>query len=337
MHQGTIGRDDARRRGPDWVTIVLTWRCPAACAHCGVESSPSNRTRLDRDLARKAVLAAARFSPPPRLSFTGGEPFVEVQALHDLVALARDHGMSSEVVTSAAWVADETRCEATLMRLKAEGLVTLCVSYDRFHEDFIPRWKVGAVVRAGLRVGLKVVLKTIVDPDEPSGEAAFAERLGLTADEIARCVINGQPLSAIGRAADFVDAAAPVVAKPAGGACAFAGRNPTVSPAGKLYPCCGPVMGKLGPAAELFVMADLNDSSVDGIEAALGSGDSDLFTALLNRIGPGGIISTILANDPSIALKGRVDNQCDGCVEMMRNPQLRSKIQDMLHAGAVTV
>ncbi len=329
MYQARMQHESATRRGPDWVTIVLTWRCPAACAHCGVESSPINRTRLDRDLARKAVLAAARFNPPPRLSFTGGEPFVEVQTLHELVALARDHGMSSEVVTSAAWVADETRCEATLAQLKDEGLVTLCVSYDRFHEEFIPRWKVGAVVRAGLRVGLKVVLKTIMDPDEPEGEAAFAARLALTPAEIARCVINGQPLSAIGRAANFIDTTEPVMADAAGGACAFAGRNPTLSPTGRLYPCCGPVMGKLGPAADLFVMADLQDASVDAIDEAIGSGDSDLFVALLNRVGPKKIISAALAENPTLSLTGSMNNQCDGCVEIMRNAPLRRTIEDM--------
>ena len=319
--------------GPSWLTIVLTWRCPAACAHCGVESSPRNRVVLDRELARKAVLEASRFQPRPRLAFTGGEPFVELDALHELVSLARDHGMSSEVVTSAAWVADQARCQSILAQLKAEGLVTLCVSYDRFHSEYVPTWKVTAAIRAGIEVGLRVILKTIIDADEPGTQEELRAALQLSEAEMARCVVNGQPLSAVGRAADFVDRRADEEGKPIGGGCMFAGKNPTLSPAGRLYPCCGPIMGKVGTAAELFTIADLSDASTDQVGAALNHGATDLFTALLNRAGPGGIIAAVKARNPALKLRRTFHSQCDGCEEIMSNPALREGVNELLRAS----
>lgn len=327
--------DDAVRpgAGPRWLTIVLTWRCPAACAHCGVESSPRNRVVLDRALARRAVLEAARFEPRPRLAFTGGEPFVELDALHELVALARDHGMSSEVVTSAAWVADQARCQAVLAQLKAEGLVTLCVSFDRFHTEYIPVWKVTAAVRAGLAIGLRIILKTIIDPAEPETPEALAAALQLSDAEMARCVVNGQPLSGAGRAADLVDSRADREGEPIPGGCMFAGQNPTLSPAGRLYPCCGPIMGKLGPAAELFTIADLSEATSDTVGAALNHGATDLFTALLHRAGPAGIIAAVKARNPDLKLHRTFDSQCAGCEEIMSNPTLREGVHALLRAS----
>lgn len=330
----TALRDEALpARGPRWLTIVLTWRCPAACAHCGVESSPRNRVVLDRELARKAVLEAARYTPRPRLAFTGGEPFVELDALHELVALGRANGMSSEVVTSAAWVADQARCHAVLAQLKAEGLVTLCISYDRFHTEFIPSWKVTAAVRAGIEAGLRIVLKTIVDPEEPGTNEALRLALQLSEAEMAHCVVNGQSLSAVGRAADFVDPRSDREGKPIAGGCAFAGKNPTLSPAGRLYPCCGPIMGKLGPAAELFTIADLSDAPGDQVAAALHHGETDLFTALLHRAGPGGIIAAVQARDPTLKLRRRFESQCDGCEEIMHNVALREGVRELLRGS----
>ena len=70
------------------LTILLTWRCPARCAHCVFDSGPDNRHTLDLEVARAAVDAAARLTPRPSLSFSGGEPFAALPAMRDLLARA---------------------------------------------------------------------------------------------------------------------------------------------------------------------------------------------------------------------------------------------------------
>ena len=79
-------------KGISIISILMTYRCPAACAHCIFESNPQNKTHLDMDIARKVVEAASRQSPPPVLGFSGGEAFVRYKEMRELAAFGQSLG-----------------------------------------------------------------------------------------------------------------------------------------------------------------------------------------------------------------------------------------------------
>lgn len=309
------------------LTILLTWRCPAACAHCVFDSGPRNTLTLDIAVARAAVEAAARLSPRPALSFSGGEPFVALPAMRALIALAAAHGMPSEVVTSCAWVATPDRTRAMLAELQASGLVVLCVSYDRHHEPFIPGWKVATAIRAGLALGLRVVVNVLEGEGHVNTPAALANALALSPDEVGAVHLHGQATLSVGRARRELDGFLPR-AEVARGGCRHAGSVPTLSPRGTLFPCCGPVVGESEADARLFVLGALDDTGFDAMRR-------DLFVRLLATIGPEGILRAVATRPDAPRLDRGYVNQCDMCLEMTTRGEVTEAVEawlgDLVH------
>src|SRR5262249_3483268 len=175
-----------------------------------------------------------RLHPRPALSFSGGEPFLQLELLKELVARAAGFGMASEIVTSAAWVADERRAHAVLADLSQRGLGTLVVSYDRFHEPYVAAWKARAAIEAAFDIGLRVVINPAIDPTGPGTVNTYlVDKLGLSPETLDACVVNQQGTVPVGRATKRVSEYWYPIAPPRGG-CRFAARTITVSPQGIL-------------------------------------------------------------------------------------------------------
>lgn len=82
-----------RGRLPGQVVIQLTDRCNARCPQCGMRATNAfSRTTLDTAEVRRAIDAAARHGMPA-LSFTGGEPLLEMDRLVELINYAGRQGI----------------------------------------------------------------------------------------------------------------------------------------------------------------------------------------------------------------------------------------------------
>jgi hypothetical protein len=319
-----------RASGLACLTILLTWRCPAACDHCVFESSPSNRTTIDPDLARRAVLAAADLSPRPTLSFSGGEPFVELAAMKELMALGASFGMFSEVVTSCAWAASEKRARSLLKDLQDRGLRSVCVSFDRFHAPFIRAEKVRHTILAALDLGLRVVVNTLLTPGEQATDpAGLADALGVPLATIRRCFVHDQVTVPVGRARTKVEAFH-TPAEPPHGGCPYVGRVGTLAPTGLLYPCCGPVVAEPPAGARLFVQADLALSDAAQVTQAMDDLPGDLFNQLLRTAGPYALVSEAHRRDPRLGRVRQFVNHCDACLELSSNGGVTSAVEALL-------
>jgi hypothetical protein len=312
------------------LTILLTWRCPASCDHCVFESSPDNSTTLDPEVARRAVLAASDLRPRPSLSFSGGEPFVELKTMRELMSLGASFGMFSEVVTSCAWAASEKRARSMLSDLSDRGLRSVCVSFDRFHAPFIRAEKIRHTILAALDIGLRVVVNTLLKPRELTTDAPkLAEALGLSLATLQRCFVNDQVTVPVGRARKMVNAFHTPAAPPIGG-CSFVGRVGTVAPTGLVYPCCGPVVAEKPSCARLFVQADLAACDQAQATAAMNQVPSDLFNQLLRTAGPYGLVSEAHRRNPALGSMRRFVNHCDACLELATNSGVTSEVERLL-------
>jgi Radical SAM superfamily len=300
------------------LTLLLTWRCPAACDHCVFESSPHNSITLDPEVARRTVEAVARQSPPPILSFSGGEPFLLLPLMRELAAFGLSRGMVSEVVTSAAWVADVQRSAAILADLQKRGLRSLCISYDRFHAPFVKPWKVQTAILAGLELGLRVVLNTMVDRDDTDCVDLLAGMIELPRETIARCFVNRLATVPVGRARQNVDQYIYTATPPSGG-CPFPTQVVTLSPRGLLYPCCGSVVGEPVDKAGLFIQDDLAGRTVEEIETIIAALRDDVFFRLLQAIGPYGLLQELRRRNPNLSARTQFTGQCDACLEFTDN------------------
>lgn len=317
------------------ITVLLTYRCPAACDHCVFESSPQNKTQLDMALAFKLVEAASRQSPPPVLGFSGGEPFLRLKEMRQLAAFAAEHGMPSEVVSSSAWVKSREHAREVLSDLRSVGLQSYCTSVDRFHTPFVRPDKMRWALQGAKDAGLTTIVNMQVSGIAPSltkaeANAEVAAILDLPLAEVETYQVNPLITTPVGRARTNVDAYHYDDAKDMREGCPMATEIVTLSPKGLLYPCCGMVVGEKPEMADLFIQDSLVDRSVDEIADILDQLKGDLFFKLLQYLGPYQILQELRRRVPDLVMQDRYVGACDACLEFTANPAIAQAARDLL-------
>ncbi|MCZ7657799.1 MAG: radical SAM protein [Xanthobacteraceae bacterium] len=319
------GTDLLNRDRISSITILLTYRCPATCDHCIFESSPRNKAKVDVAVARRLIEAASRQNPPPVVGFSGGEPFLRLKEMRELVLFAAERGMISEVISSSAWVHDHAQARAVLADLLACGMKTYCTSVDRFHTPFVKAAKMRTAILAAREAGLHVIVNTQKDESMHYGGddaivAYLAATLDLPESVIREFQVNPLVTTPVGRARDMVDDYVYDPSKDMNEGCPMATEIVTLSPYGFLYPCCGMVLGEKPETAGLFIQDDLGTRSVDEIAAILEELKSDLFFKILQALGPYRLLMELKRRNPAIAVRDRYVGACDACLEFTANP-----------------
>lgn len=324
-------RELLQRTEVSCLTLLLTWRCPAECDHCVFDSGPKRKEVMDSRFAARVIEAAATAqSPPPGISFSGGEPFLEYAMMLELMGRAKELGCASEVVTSCAWAAGAGRTMAKLTALRDAGLRTVCVSWDRFHSPFIKAHKVAEVIAAAVALGLRVVINTALDPlDKRPRSDYLARTLALPPDTLSACSINVMNVVPVGRARTNVAE----FHYPEGngkGACPMSTEILTVTPDGLLYPCCGSVVGERSANSSLYAFDDVTEKSVEDLRAMFRALKNDLFFRLLQVVGPAGLLEELRARHPEVEIRRRYNSDCDACLEINGNEAVGPALQALL-------
>ena len=73
------------------LTIHLTNQCPMMCKHCGPESGPHEKGKLNSNTVFDAIIEATRRGCYT-VNFTGGEPFILKEDLENYVEFASKLG-----------------------------------------------------------------------------------------------------------------------------------------------------------------------------------------------------------------------------------------------------
>jgi len=321
-------------------TIFLTWWCNIACGHCAFRSSPRReRHVIDEGLARRVLDAAARRGAQ-LACFTGGEVFAFFDTLERLMTHAHGAGMRSEVVTNCFWATSPAAATERLSRLRHAGLANLMVSYDSFHAAQLPGPVVRTAVHAALALDLHVHVR-VVRPrsGDPSDEQVITDlalprdRIG---DEGAQIRLVGTDVLLSGAAADTL---APIdVRRSRASALAYVPcdsviANPTLSPTGELYACCG--LGAAtdhGPAQ----VARIGSAAETPAEELYDRMERNLLLNLIHSVGTVTVIDMARGYAGGAPIRNAFSNNCDACGELALNPALRGAVDALLqdlHAG----
>ncbi len=110
----------------------------------------------------KKYIDAAAANGARWISFTGGEPFLVYDLLQGLTAYASGKGLHSEAVTNCNWATSNEKALQQMSPLKEDGLDTLNMSVDDFHQETIPLTRVKNCFEAAKRLELKPVLMITV-------------------------------------------------------------------------------------------------------------------------------------------------------------------------------
>ena len=239
--------------------LIITYRCNATCRHCFFESDQGRKEVLDMDLARNAINEAAELGAS-WVSFTGGEPFLELSLLESLIRYAKERGMKVEVVTNGHWGKAVETIRVTLESLIEHGLDVLNLSIDDFHQEQIPLDYVKNVYNAAVILGLNIVIMTTVKKESKITSNTIPSLLGDEKIQVLghplirdpNALLIETPITPVGRAKNireieeslFTQVNCPIILKDIG-----------IDPSGAVFPCCGPLASKLS-------LGRLKDSSL---------------------------------------------------------------------------
>jgi len=93
--------------------------------------------------------------------FTGGEPMLYYRDILKLLPQARDLGLQTSLVTGAGWVRGESSTRARMKALAEAGLHHVCISWDRYHEEFSARERPLRLARLAIEAGIGVAVRVL--------------------------------------------------------------------------------------------------------------------------------------------------------------------------------
>src|ERR1700722_14109667 len=130
--EGRPVRRRTRTFRPNYLSFAGTYQCNLNCAHCCVPIEWPDR--LDIPTALRFLEDAHAYGIGI-LSFTGGEPFLYPEFLHELCRRGVELGFRfDKIMTNGVWFKDAAELEEELKTLAATGFTgKLGLSVDKFH------------------------------------------------------------------------------------------------------------------------------------------------------------------------------------------------------------
>lgn len=298
------------------VGLVTTYRCPLACAHCIVEASPRRRELVDPGEADRWLEALAAYGGGRvrAVALTGGEPFLDLEHLQCLGALAARRGLLVTAVTNAFWATTPEEAERVLLAVPEVRVLTF--STDVYHLRAIPLERVANAVRAAARLGRRHVVAVCT---RGRGDAETASLIDRVAEFVEPSRINVARIFPVGRARHLASGVEfQEQPEPPPVACTMA-HAPVLLPDGRVIACFGPVVA-LSHRHPLV----LGDARATPLQEILDAAERNAVLHAIRIWGPGELVRRLRAMPVAHRLPARfvADSACCACHALLEDPQL---------------
>ncbi|HWM54330.1 MAG TPA: radical SAM protein [Solirubrobacterales bacterium] len=304
-----------------------TYRCTAACKHCGTLSSPKEDTWLPVDDMLRAIDEAAS-AGYGLVVFTGGEPTLAGEHLLLGIRRAASHGVVVRMVTNGWW-AESVEAAGEAMRTWVEaGLNELNVSTGDQHHRFVPVESVVRAIQAGVEHDLTVaVMIEVVDGRDISRDTVESHPLYeamLDRRPEARVSFHESPWMPLsptrtyeypnGQAANRQNLASRT-------GCDSILTTTTVQADGRIAACCGLGMRNI-PELQLGMIGSTSITEADERAA------DDFLKRWIQIEGPEKILAWAAELDASIEWEDMYAHRCQACIRIYKDPKVRKVITE---------
>ena len=310
------------------IAMMYARTCNITCRHCGIESSPRNKSRMALADAKQYVLEAASIPEIRKFTFTGGEPFLFQDEHAELIKLASDLGLSTRVVTNGFWAKNKASGLQMLARMKAAGLRELNFSADKFHLEEMEAQTLRNALECAKELGYARIISFVTNDDRPVldnlaemyglpraelrdlrellGELGCTEDLDPIKDDAIFVFAGG--LIGLGRAAEHPDELRhfPVSMFPRGVPCGEVVNKPVIYPDGDFQACCC-AGGKMG----VFTVGNLHDEPLSELYPRMLARSQ---FRMINTYGPLELYKAIARARADLPRQGRYTSICELCV-----------------------
>jgi len=312
---------DFYKRFQRTLMISLTARCNIACAHCAVLSGPERTERLPAEQLLTALAELLEARRIDAMAVSGGEPFLELETLREIAALARRHATPLAVHSNGFWARTPGRARELLQGLR--GITQLQVSTDEYHQAHLPLERVRNAIEAAVECGLQGELLVCTwqgEKDPFHGQV----RLVVGDELLARVQVLSSGIDPVGRAASLSERCVePLRAELPAGRCLQVNR-PTLAEDGCLCACCNlSVANRLG-----INPLRLGSLWTDSLPQMLDRGEQDWLVHGLRVGGPRYLAELARARgaDAVFARRYRPGAICDLCGDLWADSATREAV-----------
>lgn len=303
-------------RTPFIFTFLLTDSCPLACAHCCFSAGKSKKSTLSRYQIFNTI-KYINISKIKFIAFSGGEPFLLGQTLVDAVHEAKDKGFGTRIVTSGYFGKDKSTTERRLKELQQAGLDEISISWDDFHERFVPFDYIRNVFHESKKLGLAVSIN--VTQGRNSKWTADRVKIELGLSESNNYPIFDSPLILTGRAHSVMKKTE-IYQNRYIGPCHGIMAYPTLRATNKLMACCGAI-----PETDSLILD--HDFKPENLDADLERGQKLALFNLLYILGPSEILKWISKNyEINIKEEKYISGNCEACYMLFNTVDLVDKL-----------
>jgi hypothetical protein len=309
---------------PQYLAIHVTYRCPARCSHCCFSSDIFKTGNLPVEIIKRAIDEASNLPSLRLVGFTGGDPFLHREILASSIAHAKERGLRTRVVTSAYWATSSEKAIDVLRPLAVAGLDEMTISFDDAHAPHVPEDYIINAYRATVLLKVQLGINVCREPGSRINRKYVTEMLGLDGNTEVRIVETW--INSTGRAADEASLEQRDSRKGAVEArlspCEHVLRGPTVTPSGKLLPCCGTIPFRSG--------LQIGDVYQDRVDYAISRAYNNLVLKWIAFEGPAEILKQITASSPHPLTDEDFDGNCHACDVLFSSPEYQRLLQAAL-------
>lgn len=140
------------------VGFIYTQACPLSCNFYCHTKEVVGSGKFTPDIVLPLVISFASQPSVTRFAFSGGDPFLFIDDIINVMSRARANGVSQpfHVVTSGYWAKSRSETKAILEKLFAVGMDALDVSYDTEHARFVPPENIYRIGECCEEIGLRL-------------------------------------------------------------------------------------------------------------------------------------------------------------------------------------
>ena len=242
------------------INFIYTYSCNCVCRHCCFDCSPNNHEKLSYEKVDGIIQQIKKFPFIKSISFSGGEIFLFLEELEELIRKARLNKLQVVCNTNGFWGENAEHAEKIMKHLKRLGISLLSLSYDRFHAEFIPFDAICNIIRLSKRLGINTNIKGVILRDDKG----FFQLIDNVQNSVVEVPIFASCCMKYGRAKqEFTDEQF-INEEILNTRCDSLGRELTIYPNGDVTPCRSP--------ASFFnkiILGNINYNSLEEILFAL--------------------------------------------------------------------
>lgn len=287
--------------------IQLTKKCNAECEICCFSCSPRNNEKIDIKIAARAIEQAAKINSINTIGFSGGEPFLFVEDLAELIKLANSLNLRTTCTTNGFWGKTEQAAFNTIRYLKSIGLNKISLSTDQYHNEFVPIENIKNILDAGKKLDFPMDIGCVVTKN--------SKRIGDIAKDIGDSLISTYiiegPCLPIGNAANKIpkDEYIYINSEPKS-KCSML-NSLVVMCDGSAYPCCSQ-----GGETDPLLLGNINE---DSVEQLIKNFNKNMYCRTLSKEGVSWFLNTLKSEGIDLFEPNKYVSQCDICNKLFTN------------------